>query len=105
MDWLYKAWRFLENETNHKTLAFIGGGIVAVVIGGWQFYTHFAPSGTFEQARSGPSRPAGVAWPAAETSISRSSPDLNAAAPASFQGLGEARARGPGSFCAPRQAL
>jgi len=42
MDWLNKAWRFLKNETNQKTLAFIGGGIAAVVIGGWQFYTHFA---------------------------------------------------------------
>ena len=49
MDWLTEAWRFLNNEMNQKTLAFIGGGIAAVVIGGWQFYTHFAPSGSSEQ--------------------------------------------------------
>jgi Tfp pilus assembly protein PilF len=49
MDWLNKAWRFLKNEKNQKTLAFIGAGIAAVVIGGWQFYTHFAPSGSSEQ--------------------------------------------------------
>ena len=50
MDWLNKAWEFLKNEKNQKTLAFIGGGIAAVAIGGWQFYTHFAPSGSSEQA-------------------------------------------------------
>ena len=37
MDWLNEAWRFLKNEKNRNTLAFIGGGIAAAVIGGWQF--------------------------------------------------------------------
>jgi ATP-dependent exoDNAse (exonuclease V) alpha subunit len=42
MDWLKEAWRFLKNEKNQKALAFIGAGIAAVAIAGWQFYTHFA---------------------------------------------------------------
>ena len=67
MDGLNKAWRFLKNETNQKTLTFIGGGIAAVVIGGWQFYTHFAPS-VFESNPLRPSRPAGAAWPAGKSS-------------------------------------
>ena len=42
MEWLSKAWRFLKSEKNQKTLAFIGGVITAVAIGGWQVYTYFA---------------------------------------------------------------
>ena len=49
MNWLNTTWRFLKNEKHQKTLAFVGGGIAAVVIGGWQFYTHFVPSGSTEQ--------------------------------------------------------
>ncbi len=45
MDWLIAAWRFLKSERNQKTLAFVGAGIAAVAIGGWQVYTHFASSG------------------------------------------------------------
>ena len=52
MDWPNKAWRFLKSEENRKTLAFVGGGIAAVVIGGWQFYTHFALR-LFRATRSG----------------------------------------------------
>ena len=45
MEWLSKAWRFLKSEKNQKMLAFIGGVITAVAIGGWQVYTHLAASG------------------------------------------------------------
>jgi len=30
MGWLKEAWRFLKNEENQKTLAFVGGGIAVV---------------------------------------------------------------------------
>jgi len=42
MDWLNEAWRFIESEENREILAFVGVGIAAVVIAGWQVYTHFA---------------------------------------------------------------
>ena len=50
MDWLNEAWRFIESEDNREILTFIGAGIAAVVIAGWQLYTHFARSRSSEQA-------------------------------------------------------
>ncbi len=46
MAWLSEAWRFIKDDKNQKTLAFIGAGIAAVVVAGWQVYTYFAPSGS-----------------------------------------------------------
>ena len=61
MDWLNKAWEFLKNEKHQKTLAFVGGGIAAVVIGGWQFYTHFAPGSPEQSAPTVTASGGGVA--------------------------------------------
>ncbi len=46
MDGLSAAWRFLKSEKNRKALAFVGGGIAAVAIGGWQIYSFFVQPGS-----------------------------------------------------------
>ena len=74
MNWLNKAWRFLSNEENRKTLAFVGGGIAAVVIGGWQFYTHFAPSGSSEQPAPTVTASGGGVASGGDINITQSSP-------------------------------
>jgi len=74
MGWLKEAWRFLKNEENQKTLAFVGGGIAVVVIGGWQFYTHFAPSGSTEQASPTVTAREGGVASGGNTNITQNSP-------------------------------
>ena len=74
MDWLNKAWRFLKNETNQKTLAFVGGGIATVAIAGWQFYTHFAPSGPSEQPAPAVTASGGGVASGGDITITQSSP-------------------------------
>ncbi len=49
MAWLSEALRFIKNEKNQKTLAFIGAGIAVAGGAVWQVYTHFAQSGSTEQ--------------------------------------------------------
>ncbi len=42
MNLLKKVWHWISIVKNHKTLAFIGSGLIIVVTAGWQGYLHFA---------------------------------------------------------------
>jgi len=53
-------WSWLSNPEHQKTLAFIGGGIVAVAAAGWQIYLHFADTRAPVQPASTIATPAGV---------------------------------------------
>lgn len=39
-----RLWTWLSKTRTRSTLAFIGGGIAAIVAAGWQVYVHFAPA-------------------------------------------------------------
>lgn len=36
-----KFWNWLGDETNRGRLAFLGGGLAAILTGGWAVYLHF----------------------------------------------------------------
>jgi tetratricopeptide (TPR) repeat protein len=39
---LRRVWGWLSNQKNQKTLAFVGGGLVVAIGGGWEAYLHFS---------------------------------------------------------------
>ena len=74
MAWLSEAWRFIKDDKNQKTLAFIGAGIAAVVVAGWQAYMHFAPSGSAEQPSSAVTASGGGVASGGNITITQTSP-------------------------------
>ncbi|HEY1880894.1 MAG TPA: hypothetical protein VGG68_13285 [Caulobacteraceae bacterium] len=44
-----RLWTWLSKSRTRSTLAFLGGGIAAIVAAGWQVYIHFAPAPTQAQ--------------------------------------------------------
>ncbi len=74
MAWLSEAWRFIKDDKNQKTLAFIGAGIAAVVVAGWQAYMHFAPSGSAEQPSSAVTASGGGVASGGNTHITQTGP-------------------------------
>jgi hypothetical protein len=60
MNLIIRAWSWLSSSKNQKTLAFIGGGLAALLTGGWQAYLHISEQpketiATIEQTTKGDS--------------------------------------------------
>ena len=43
MSALQAIWDWLSDQGHQRTLAFIGGGLVVLVAGGWQLYVYLHP--------------------------------------------------------------
>ncbi len=54
-------WRYIQTKDNRELLAFLGGGLAAVVAGGWIAYTHFSKKEPPDKLQVTISAPGGVA--------------------------------------------
>lgn len=39
-----RSWTWLSDSRHQKTISFLGGGLVIVLIAAWQLYIHFYPA-------------------------------------------------------------
>ena len=54
-------WRYIQIKDNRELLAFVCGGLAAIVTAGWVAYTHFSKKDTPDKAQTTISAPNGVA--------------------------------------------
>lgn len=54
-------WRFIQIKDNRELLAFVCGGLAAIVTAGWVAYTHFSKKDTSDKTQTTISAPNGVA--------------------------------------------
>ncbi|CAN5906225.1 hypothetical protein BH20PSE1_BH20PSE1_14300 [soil metagenome] len=70
MAWLSEAWRFIKDEKNQRTFAFVGAGMVT----GWQAFTYFAQPNSTEQPSPTVTASGGGVAPGGDLRITQTGP-------------------------------
>ena len=58
---MHALWRYIQIKDNRELLAFVCGGLAAIVTAAWVAYTHFSKKDTPDKAQTTISAPNGVA--------------------------------------------